>query len=110
MTIAVQQHDVVVLDFLPIVTGSEAAQQPVASDAPMSSDEQHDISAAPASEVDSTEGAAIGVRVHSANSSHAGNRPAERKSPSVKIIGSADTPVVVRSSRTCSFWANASGS
>jgi hypothetical protein len=110
MRIATQQHDVLVLDFLPIVTDSEGAQQPAASAAPTSPDEQHDVSTASASEVDSTGGAAIGVWVHSASSSRVGNRPAERKSPSVKIIGSADSPVVVRSSRTCSFWANASGS
>ena len=112
MTIAAQQHDVLVLVFLPIVRGSEAEQQATASAEPTSLDEQHDVStaSASASEVDSTEGVAIGDLVHSANSSRVGNRPAERKSPSVKIIGSADSPVVVSSSRTCSFWANACGS
>jgi hypothetical protein len=67
MAIAAQQHDVLVLDFLPIVSGSEAEQHAAASDAPSSSDEQHDVFSA--SEVDSMEGVAIGVLVHSANSS-----------------------------------------
>ena len=80
MTIAAQQHDVPVLVFLPIVRGSEAEQQATASAEPTSLDEQHDVStaSASASEVDSTEGVAIGDLVHSANSSRVGNRPAER--------------------------------